>query len=108
MGAAIQATGRIRNYQIIISLIQIISFPISYSLYALGYSPGAAFIAIIVLSLIAMFCRLYFLYIYIGITALEYSKNVILRCFITFGISLIIPLYLKIIFPPTILCLLCI
>lgn len=108
MGAAIQATGRIRNYQIIISLIQIISFPISYALYALGYSPGAAFIAIIVLSLIAMFCRLYFLYIYIGITALEYSKNVILRCFITFGISLIIPLYLKIIFPPTILCLLCI
>ena len=51
------ATGKIRNYQIIVSSITIMVLPISYALYKIGYPPMASMYVSLILSIIAQLAR---------------------------------------------------
>lgn len=78
VGISIQATGKIRNYQIFVAGVYLLNFPISYVFYKLGAPPSAALIILIILALINILIRLRFLNILLHINVLDYFKNVLL------------------------------
>lgn len=55
---AMQATGRIRNFQIIICIIMMCELPLTYIILKLGYKPYMAMIASIIVVTIGLFARL--------------------------------------------------
>ena len=56
-----EATGKIRNYQIVVGGILLMNFPISYILLKMGYFPEITLIVAIIISQICLFARLAFL-----------------------------------------------
>ena len=67
MITAIMATGKIRNYELSISAIQLLNMPISYVCLYLGVLPEMTIVVSIFLSLICFFVRLFLLNRYIHI-----------------------------------------
>lgn len=80
IGCGVQATGNIKYYQIVISGITILNFPIAYVFYKLGMPPYSALIISIVISSITLLLRLYFMKVLLNISPKEYILNVLLRC----------------------------
>lgn len=91
MSSAVQATGRIKIYQLVISGITLLNFPISFILFKLGMPPFAALTVSIGVSTITLFCRLYFLKSLLNIQPWDYIKNVFLRCLIVALLALPVP-----------------
>ena len=58
LGSAVQATGEIKQYQIIVSIVLLCNFPFSYILLYCGYSPECTFYTAIILSTISVIIRL--------------------------------------------------
>lgn len=74
----IQATGRIRNYQIVISVILILNLFFSYATLYLGYSPISVFAVKIALGLLSLFVRIYFLMSEIKLSLKMFFNSLIL------------------------------
>ncbi|HTM66069.1 MAG TPA: hypothetical protein VL093_07105 [Flavipsychrobacter sp.] len=53
-----QATGKVRRYQLIVSIILLLNLPLSYILLRSGYGPEFTFIVSITLSLLSLLARL--------------------------------------------------
>ncbi len=66
LGAAIQATGKIRNYQIIVGTVLLLNFPISYITLKMGNNPEWTFYIAIIISIITLIMRLLFMQNIIG------------------------------------------
>jgi O-antigen/teichoic acid export membrane protein len=73
----IQATGQIKYYQIFVGCIYLLNFPIAFLFYKSGAKPTAALTISIVLALINMFVRLYFLKKYTCIGMFDFVKSVL-------------------------------
>ena len=58
---AMLATGKIRNYQIVVGGLQLLNLPISYFLLSLKFHPQVVIIVAIVISQICLFARLFML-----------------------------------------------
>ena len=92
VGVSIQATGKIKYYQIFVGGVYLLNFPITYIFYSLGAPPTTALIISIVLALTNIFVRLYFLKKYLFINTLDYLKNVLLVSAIVMLFSCIFPI----------------
>lgn len=92
LGVVIQATGKIRNYQILVSGLILLNFPLSYLFYKLGGEPSSALITSITLSVIAVFIRIFIVKRIIKMTVKEYIKEVLFTSIITLITSILIPL----------------
>lgn len=77
--SAIQATGKIKSYQIVVGTIILLNIPIAYIILKLGYPAYTAIITFSVVELIACIFRLYFTNKIAGLSINLYFKNVILR-----------------------------
>lgn len=78
MGNAIQATGRIRAYQLIVGITILMNLPLSWLFLKLGFAPSSVFIISIALSVITIMERLTILRRnIIGFSILKFS----IRCF---------------------------
>ncbi len=55
---ASQASGKIRNYQLIVSLCYTLVFLTSWGLLALGFAPSSVFIGAIIVAILGLFARL--------------------------------------------------
>lgn len=75
--SAIQATGRIRNYQITMGSILLFNIPIAYFILKFGYPVYYTTIAFIVLEIISLFVRLFMAKHLTGMKIIDYYKNVI-------------------------------
>jgi hypothetical protein len=93
MSMAIQATGKIKYYQLIVGGVLLLIFPISYLCYKLGTGPSSALIVSVIISIIAIFIRLIFIEKYLKIKKIEYIKDVFLVVVVVF-ITAIIPPFL--------------
>ncbi len=91
IGSAIQAVGRIKYYQIVISGTLLLNFPLSYIAYKQGANPEIALVISIILSFITVYIRLFFLKRYLGISVKEYLNEVILNALLVLFASLFIP-----------------
>lgn len=85
------ATGKIRNYQIVVGGTQMLNFPISYILLRLGYFPEITVIVAIIISQICFFERLLFLRKIVHLPSLHYLKDVYLQLILVTALSTIVP-----------------
>lgn len=75
----IQATGKMKVYQIVVGTLQVLNFPLSYWLLKLDFSVESVFILSVIISIIALQLRLYFLKLFIHFNVFLYYKQVIAR-----------------------------
>lgn len=94
IGNAIQATGQVKYYQIVISGILLLNFPIAYLLYKFEYPPYTALCVSIFLAFIGLTVRLHFIDKQLKIAPSEYASRVFSR---TFGVAVLA------IIPPSVL-----
>ena len=76
--SAIQATGKIRNYQITMGVILLTNVPIAYWILKIGYPVYYTTMAFIVLEIISLCVRLFMAKLLVGMKPIDYFKNVIL------------------------------
>ena len=86
LASAIAAQGSIKAYQIRASILLLFPLIISYLLFKDGYPPYVIYIIFILYSLIASSIILYYTKENCQLSIKEFLLNVILRCFVCFGI----------------------
>lgn len=85
------ATGKIRNYQLLVGGLQLMNFPISYLLLKIGYAPETTVLVAIGIAFCCMFLRAYMLRIMIGFDIRRFLHVVVLNVLLVSCLSLIIP-----------------
>jgi len=75
LGVAMQASGRIKLYQISVGAIQILVIPVSYLCFRLWNFPEAAFLIQFILSVVSLFVRVRISTKTIGSTMIDYFKT---------------------------------
>ena len=95
MITAMLATGRIRNYQLIVGGIQLLNMPVSYAILKVGATPQSTVMVAIVLSQICFFVRLYLLKRETGYEASKHIKTVYINVLTVTAAAAIIPLILN-------------
>lgn len=88
---AMLATGKIRNYQLMVGGLQMLNLPVSYFLLCRGAIPETVFVVAIVISQICLASRLYMLRGLIGLKVRDYVKKVYLNVIMVSIASAIIP-----------------
>lgn len=91
---AIQATGKIRNYQLLVGGLQLLNFPISYCLLHIGFFPEIIMIVAIILTQVCLGARLYMLQKIIKLPTKVFLKKVYLNIIIVSTLSSITPILL--------------
>ena len=86
------ATGKIRNYQIVVGGIYLLNIPISYAFLHFGFGPSTVLIISIVLSQIGLFARLIMLRPLVNFPITAYLHKVYLNVLIVTAVSLILPI----------------
>lgn len=103
---AIFATGKIRDYQIVLSIAYIIDIVIVYILFLLGFSPVSAVVVKVIVYFLVVFIRLYYckklipqfpFFQYMSSVLLPSFIYVVLSVFLSFVISFYLDSYSKII-----------
>lgn len=92
IGYAVQATGRIRNYQLVISGVTLMNFPISLLLFYLDFPPYTALAVSIIISSITLMMRMYFIDVLLNISPTEYSMYVFKPTFLVLLLTMPIPI----------------
>ena len=88
---AMLATGKIRNYQIVVGGLQMMNLPISYVCLRLGCIPETVLIVAIVISQCCLVARLYMLRGMIGLSSIQYLKKVYFNVIVVALLSLAVP-----------------
>lgn len=96
---AMLATGRIRNYQLIVGGCQLLNLPISYVLLRLGLVPESVFVVAIVISVLCEMLRLIMLKNMINLSVASFLRNVYLNVIIVSVISCLAPVALGFFYP---------
>lgn len=84
---AVQASGKIKMYQLCLSTVMLLIVPIGYFLMKHGYNPQTVFIANLILVLLAYLVRIIFARILIGIDFFQYLNKVVGRVLLVVIIS---------------------
>ena len=92
---AIQATGKIKVYQSVVGSLLILILPISYFFLKQGYSPEITLYVNIVISIVALFFRLYLVWKLLEFPVLRFAKEIILKNIIIVLLSLSLPLFIR-------------
>ena len=95
MVTAMLATGNIRNYQIVVGGLQMLNLPVSYVCLRLGCMPESVLIVAIVISQCCLAARLYMLRGMIGLSSIQYIKNVYFNIIIVSLLSFSVPAILS-------------
>ena len=90
-----QASGKIRDYQIIISVGFVLIFIFTWLLFSLGFAAYTAFIVMIIMDVLGLFARLLELRHSVQFRMWEYLKKVSVPIIITFSLSLCLSLLVK-------------
>lgn len=88
---AMLATGKIKNYQIVVGGIQLLNFPLSYITLRLGYAPEMVFVIALLVSFACFIARIYMLRKMINFNINSFVKNVYFKIILVSALSIIIP-----------------
>lgn len=91
---AMLATGKIRNYQLVVGGFHMMNLPVSYILLRLGAFPETVLIVAIVISQLCLASRLYMLRGLIGLKARDFIKKVYFNVTVVTMLSTVIPFVL--------------
>ena len=89
---AMLATGKIRNYQIIVGGLQMMNLPISYLLLRLGFFPEITIIVAICISQCCLAARLILLRGMIGVSIQKYLQKVYFNILTVSVVAIVLPL----------------
>lgn len=92
---AIQATGRIRAYQIVTAGLLLFNLPVSYVFLKLGFPPQTTMIISICISTVAQLSRLIFANRMLSMSIWNYCKKVLLPIGLVTGCSFVFPYVLS-------------
>jgi hypothetical protein len=96
LAASVQATGNIRNYQLVIGGTLLLILPLSYvGVTYLGLAPASVFIISIIVTVISQFERIWFVRKQIKLDIWYYLRTVILPILLVTGISSALSIGLK-------------
>ena len=93
---AVQATGKIKGYQLMISILLIINIPISLFFLYKGFSPTCVFVVRVILNFVALLARILYLGYLINFQIKKFLYKVMLPILEVGLLSIIIPLILYI------------
>lgn len=88
---AASASGRIRNYQLLVGGIQFLNFPVSYAAFMLGFPSYSVLVVAIVLSQCCLVARLYTLKKMISLSIREFLKECYARIVLVTLLVLLLP-----------------
>ena len=91
---SMHASGKVRDYQIVVGGLSLLTLPFAYILLKMGYSPTSALVASLIISVACLFARVALLSKLIDFPAISFLLNVALKMFILTIASYIIPLAL--------------
>jgi O-antigen/teichoic acid export membrane protein len=100
-----QASGKIKNYQIIVSLCHVLTFCFTALFFKLSYPVYSTFIIAVIIAFIGLIARLFELKVSLSFPIKKFLSEVLLRLIVTAILSTIIPLLLMIYTEKTIGCL---
>lgn len=89
---SVNATGNVRNYQVIVGSILLLIVPITYFILKLYSIPELAFVVYVVVSFVAQIARFMLARPLVNLSTAEYVKNVLLRIALVGLLSIILPL----------------
>lgn len=96
LGKAIDATGNIKWFQIIVSIVMLLDIPVSYIILLFGVEPFIVMFGSIAVSLVGLFVRLYIIKRRFDMFSIfSYTKDVLLRCLVAAGSSYLICSFLE-------------
>ncbi len=88
---AMLATGRIRNYQIVVGGLQLMNIPISYVLLRLGYPPQVVLFVAIFISWCCLAARLYMLRGMIALSVKGFVRRVVANVVVVAALAAVVP-----------------
>ena len=97
---AMLATGKIRNYQIIVGGLALMAFPLAYMFYKVGFPPEFGYVATIITSIICLIARLYLLKEMVKLSIRAFFKDVLISIIIVTIIAFLIPIISRTILEP--------
>ena len=100
---SIQATGVIKGYNIAISIVLLLTIPLSILFIKLGYDAYSVLIISTVVTLLTQVQRIMYMVKLTGMHIFDYCKNVLFRIFIVTLTSVTIPLFICVIFSDSII-----
>lgn len=89
---AMLATGRIRDYQIVVGGLNMLNLPIAYVLLNLGLAPESVFFVAICLSQICLFARIYMLKRIVRLSLIQFVRNVYLNVIAVTAVAIVVPI----------------
>ena len=89
---ACMATGKIRNYSIIITSIGILEFPLAWFFFARGYPPFSAYCTYIVVKIMVLITRMFLLKKMVGLSVRTYTQQIFLPVIVVSVMALILPI----------------
>jgi O-antigen/teichoic acid export membrane protein len=95
--SAVQAVGKIKHYQITISIILLLNLPLGIYIFKLGHPPYYIFVVTVLLELLALMARLFFANRLLNIIPLTYFKEVVLRVLWPTVLAVSLGLFIKVI-----------
>lgn len=94
------ATGQIRNYQLVVGVILLLTIPLSYVFLKIGLPIYFSYVAIVITSGVALIARIWMLRGDIrGWSSREYIFKTLLRCGYSMMVGIILPLLMHILMP---------
>ena len=96
---AMFATGRIRNYQIIVGGLQLLNLPVSYVLLKMGAMPEVTVMVAIAISQICLAARLIMLEKMIGLSVRSFISRVYLNVITVSAVAVVLPILASYILP---------
>ena len=88
---SVQATGKIKSYQIVISSLLLLNVPFSYILLKLNFIPYSVVLVSIGIGILALLIRIIFLRSLINLPIIQFLREVILIIFIVTILSIPLP-----------------
>lgn len=92
---SINATGKIKNYQLVVCGTMLLVIPISYVLLKYVQIAEIVFVVNLIILFIAQIMRLFYVKKYIGLSIMIFIKKVYLQLIICFLLMLILPYYVS-------------
>ncbi len=89
---AVLATGKIRNYELVMGVMALSNFPIVWMAFRIGASPVAAYIVYFCVYFVMIFVRLYMVKDLIHMSAWTYVREVFFRVAVVGVLSMCLPL----------------
>lgn len=90
-----RAYGKIRNYQLVVSLSLFLNFPLSYLVLKFGGSPISTIFVNIAVQILLIFVRLYLTNKMVNLNILQFIKEVVIPICYVSALSVVLPIFLS-------------